>query len=53
MFFSDDSKEYPVGVYLDDIVLRKCMGGTCPPATAANLPADARLVQTPGWWTRK
>ena len=29
-FISDFSNTYPVGAYVDNVLLRKCPGGTCP-----------------------
>jgi len=29
-FYSDSSANYPEGAYIDNILLRKCPGGTCP-----------------------
>jgi hypothetical protein len=39
IFESDGSITYPEGAYVDNIELRKCVGGYCPPAVAQEEPA--------------
>jgi hypothetical protein len=44
MFDSDGSVNYPVGAYVDSIVLRKCVGGGCAGSGSA-VPAGTEAVQ--------
>jgi hypothetical protein len=45
VFTSDNSNTYPEGAYVDDLLLRKCVGGTCAGA-AAPAPGGAVHAQT-------
>jgi hypothetical protein len=43
VFISDDSVTYPGGAYVDDLLIRKCMFGACPPSASYKLPPQAKL----------
>ncbi len=40
-FTSDEAGNAPEGAYVDDVVIRKCVGGTCPPPGSADAPSAA------------
>jgi hypothetical protein len=48
-FVSDGSISYPGGAYVDDVVVRKCVGGTCPESSGSTpLPAAGRAGRSVG-----
>jgi hypothetical protein len=48
-FTSYDSGSQAEGVYVDDVVVRKCVGGTCPVSSSSvPIPAASRAEPTPG-----
>lgn len=47
-FYSDSSVTYPEGVYVDNIVLRRCpQGATCPRGNMSALVENGSLVESP------
>ena len=50
IFRSDSSDTYPVGAYVDDLLLRKCTGGTC--AAGAAAASGDKLTRQPATLTR-
>jgi len=44
-FASNETINFPEGVYVDDVVIRKCVGGTCPAAASADLEPSAAQVR--------
>jgi hypothetical protein len=46
-FRSDPSETYAEGAYVDNIVLRKCLSGTCPTTATAGHPAGSNIVEFP------
>lgn len=48
-FVSDLSVNFPGGAYVDDVVIRKCAGGICPPAgSSASASAAGRVRRSTG-----
>jgi hypothetical protein len=47
VFTADRELAIPEGAYVDDVVLRACMGGVCPAAASEAVDAARSLVWTP------